>query len=374
MAFPTPGSDAANRARWAALTPEQRAREQAYADTQAQAFRDKVARSQRIGNLVKWGVIGTVGAGAGIGATGAMGGAAGSAAGSGSAAGTAAATGGGMTGTTGLGIANLLAGVFTNLWGAKTAANSAKDATSAQERAILRAAELEKQALDEALAYQKEIDARDYGDWLVRENRDRADWEASEQRRAPYRALGDSAVRTLGDMTRTPWTKPAQEVPVPVWRNSGPPVAAGAASGPPTSNTMPVGGGGQVTPTGNPQALTQAYLAANPNAKPGSFKDFLTGYTPYMAERGYQVQFMEHPTKHDKVTITGPDGRRQVVDLVEGAGGPNPKWAYMVEGAGGGAATTSASASGGGWRNTSDPNGLLAKYGRARTFRDLVRA
>jgi hypothetical protein len=136
-----------------------------------------------------------------------------------------------------LGIGQILGNLFGNLFGASKQASAARDATKLQGEAAVRAAELQKQSIDEALAYTKEIDARDYRDWLTREARDRADWEASEQRRAPYRALGDSAVRTLADYIRVPGMQPAREVPVQRW--SDPHVVQQT---PPVSTTMPVGG------------------------------------------------------------------------------------------------------------------------------------
>ena len=66
--YMTPGARDANAARWAGLTPEQRAAEQAYADNQARLVDERTRRARRFGNLIKWGVIGTVGAGAGYGA------------------------------------------------------------------------------------------------------------------------------------------------------------------------------------------------------------------------------------------------------------------------------------------------------------------
>lgn len=277
-----------------------------------------------------------------------------------------------------LNLTGILASVFGNLFGAHQQSKTAERTTQMQIDASSRAAELEKQAIDEALAYQKEIDARDYKDWLAQDLRDRRDWEAKEQRRAPYRALGDSAIRTLADYIRVPGMQPAQEVPVQIWNpNQSANGTSSASSRMPTSNTMPVGGGGGGG-GGNVESLTSAYLAQHPEAKPGSFKDFLEGYTPYMAEQGYNVQFMEHPTKFDKVTITGKDGRSQVIDMVVGAGGDNPQWGYQVEGGGsggsGGSGGGTASASGGGWRNSAPTTTLLSKYSRPRTLLDLASA
>lgn len=136
-----------------------------------------------------------------------------------------------------LGIGQILGNLFGNLFGASKQASAARDANRIQTQAALRAAELEKQSLDEALAYQKSIDARDYRDWLTREARDRKDFEISEQRKAPYRALGDSAVRTLADYIRVPGMRPAQEIAPQTWSDPHHPQVRG-----PVSTTMPVGG------------------------------------------------------------------------------------------------------------------------------------
>lgn len=169
-----------------------------------------------------------------------------------------------------LGIGQMLTGLFGNLFGASKQAKAAKDATAAQSQATIRAAELEKQAIDEALAYQKEIDSRDYRDWLNREARDRTDWEAQEQRRAPYRALGDSAVRTLADYIRVPGMRPAQEVPVQRWTD---PNFAGM-----TSNTMPVGGSFQQflpqQPQGPPLMSSDPSLLQKFGRQPRTLRDF----------------------------------------------------------------------------------------------------
>jgi len=157
----------------------------------------------------------------------------------------------------GLGIASILGNLFGNLFGASKASSAARDASTAQAKATERAAVLQKQAIDDALAYQKQVDARDYRDWLTRESRDRTDWEASEQRKAPYRALGDSAVRTLADYIKVPGMQAAQEVPVQQWRDpyaqpmpqvgdrtwgNYSPGQDGTFAGRVESGTMPVGG------------------------------------------------------------------------------------------------------------------------------------
>lgn len=141
-----------------------------------------------------------------------------------------------------LGIGSMLSGLFGNLFGAKVQSNAVLDTTKLQIDANARAAELEKAALDDALNYQKEIDARDYKDWLAREARDRTDWEAAELRKAPGRALADSSIRTLADYIRVPGMQPAQEVPVQRWRAQPPQMGTQGQPGAPTSSTMPVGG------------------------------------------------------------------------------------------------------------------------------------
>lgn len=136
-----------------------------------------------------------------------------------------------------LGIGQILSNLFGNLFGASKQASAAKDATRISVAAQARAAELERQSFTDALAYQKSIDERDYRDWLTREARDRKDFEISEQRRAPYRALGDSAVRTLADYIRVPGMQPAQEIAPQQWSDPYNSPARG-----PVSTTMPVGG------------------------------------------------------------------------------------------------------------------------------------
>jgi len=163
------------------------------------------------------------------------------------------------TGMAVMGVGQILGNLFGNIFGAKTQANATKTATDAQARAMERAALLEKQAIDEALAYQKQIDERDYQDWLSREQRDyrdqwamtsqgRKDFEASEQRKQPYRALGDSAVRTLANYIRVPGMQRAQEVPVSVMNydpyagENGQPPAWMQSGQRNVNTTMPVGG------------------------------------------------------------------------------------------------------------------------------------
>lgn len=183
----------------------------------------------------------------------------GPAAAAGMTAGTTASTGAaGMTGQTGIGIANILADLFGNLFGAKIRSDATNRATDTSANAQIEAARLQKLALDEALAYQKQLDERDYRDWLARENRDRQDWEATEQRRAPYRALGDSAIRTLADYIRVPGMRPAQDVPVQVWRNQGP---GGPTAAPPVNTTMPIEGGRTIVPAQAPESGGQPISA-----------------------------------------------------------------------------------------------------------------
>lgn len=137
-----------------------------------------------------------------------------------------------MTPLIGLGIGQILGSVFGNVFGANQQAKAAEKSARIQAQTALQLADKERAALDEQLAYTRGIDARDYSDWLNREARDRKDWEISEQRKAPFRALADSAVRTLADYIRVPGTQPAQEVPVQVW----------TAPQQPASTTMPVAG------------------------------------------------------------------------------------------------------------------------------------
>lgn len=133
----------------------------------------------------------------------------------------------------GLGIAGILSNLFGNLFGAGKQASSAKSAAEIQSKTAERIAAAEREAQDRQLAYLQGVDARDYRDWLNREARDRTDWENQERRKAPYRALGDSAIRTLADYIRVPGMQPAQEVPVQQWTDPAPR---------PVSTTMPVGG------------------------------------------------------------------------------------------------------------------------------------
>jgi len=78
MAYIVPGSDAANQARWASLTPEQRAAAQKYVDD-ARARADTTPTWLKVlPEIVKYGVLGTVGVGAGAGVLGALAPAAGS--------------------------------------------------------------------------------------------------------------------------------------------------------------------------------------------------------------------------------------------------------------------------------------------------------
>lgn len=138
-----------------------------------------------------------------------------------------------------LGIGTILGNLFGNLFGA----SRQNRAIETQTRAANRAAELEYQAIADALEFERQRDARDYQDWLEREARDRRDWEISEQRRAPYRALADSAVRTLADYIHVPGMRPPQEIPPQIWthqdRGARPP--AGQTPTYPRSTTMPIG-------------------------------------------------------------------------------------------------------------------------------------
>lgn len=116
-----------------------------------------------------------------------------------------------------LGIGQILGSVFGNIFGAKKQAQAVDRSAEIQAQTARELARLEQESLDKQLAYLGRIDERDYADWLAREARDRGDWERSEQRRAPFRALADSAVRTLADYIRVPGMQPAQEVPVQTW-------------------------------------------------------------------------------------------------------------------------------------------------------------
>lgn len=183
-----------------------------------------------------------------------------------------------------LSIGSILGPLFGNLFGASKQASAAKKATDAQAAATTRAAELEKAAFDEQLSYLKDTDARDYRDFLVREARDRTDWEAGEQRKAPFRALADSSIRTLADYIRVPGMRPAQEVPVQQWMADPRPQsefdahrAAGIAAGqdmswmdaqrPPVSNTMPVGGNLQMYAQMPPQGPSDQRMFISPQRR-----------------------------------------------------------------------------------------------------------
>lgn len=156
-----------------------------------------------------------------------------------------------------LGIGSILGNVFGSLFGANKQASSAERAARVQSQTALDLARMEREALDEQLRYLRQTDERDRADWLEREGRDRRDWEASEQRRAPFRALADSAVRTLADYIRVPGMHAAQEVPVQQWTHDPRSSAdfdahraAGLASGqdmswmnqqrPPVNTSMPI--------------------------------------------------------------------------------------------------------------------------------------
>lgn len=142
-----------------------------------------------------------------------------------------------MTLQTGLGIGKILTDTFGNLWGARQQTRAADRAAEISSRTALDIANMEREGLDKQLEYLREVDARDYNDWLAREARDRTDWENSERRRAPFRALADSAVRTLADYIRVPGMRPAQDVPVQQWTHQPAPVTTGQA---PVNTTMPV--------------------------------------------------------------------------------------------------------------------------------------
>lgn len=141
-----------------------------------------------------------------------------------------------------LGIGSILGNVFGNLFGANKQADSAERAARVQSQTALDLARMEREALDEQLGYLRQQDSRDYSDWLAREARDRRDWEASEQRRAPFRALADSAIRTLADYIKVPGMRSAQEVPVQQWTHQAAPMTGPTQQPPAPMNTaMPVG-------------------------------------------------------------------------------------------------------------------------------------
>lgn len=169
-----------------------------------------------------------------------------------------AAAGAGMTGQTGLQLASLLGNIFTNLWGTSKATSANNKATQATIDAQLEAAKLQKQAADDQLAYLKQTDQRDYRDYQNAQLRDRTDWEASERRKAPFRALADSAVRTLADYIHVPGMAAAQEVPVPHWspyENAGP-----SAAGAPVNHAMRDSSTVPAYTGGDPRAYVNALL------------------------------------------------------------------------------------------------------------------
>jgi len=181
-------------------------------------------------------------------------------------------------------LASLLGNIFTNLWGTHKATSSQDKATQASIDAQLEAARLQKQAADDQLAYLRQTDARDYRDWLNREARDRTDWEASEQRKAPFRALADSAVRTLGDYIRVPGMQPAQEVPVPHW--TAPNYDGASSASAPVNTSMPVRdpASGGAAPS-DPRAFVQSLL---PNG--ASSPQDLAAIEPQLNARGITLQ------------------------------------------------------------------------------------
>jgi hypothetical protein len=269
---------------------------------------------------------------AGLGGAGSAAGAGGATAAGASAAG--AATGGGMgIGIGGaLGIGSIIADVFGNILGSRSqgkAIDAQSEAAQAQADAYLRAAEIEDARLREA------------EDYL------RGRQGLQDSRLAPYRALGDSAVRTLADYIRVPGMRPAQE-----------PSAAAYGEG-----------GGAPPSTSEAKALTEQFRAAHPELGVGDFRAYAAAYSPFMAERGYDVELMEHPERLDKFQIRGLNGETFITDQVLGAGGNDPRLGWIVEGAtggGGGRVPTRARATMAG-----SPE-LLARYGRQPTIRDLM--
>lgn len=228
-----PGSDPANTARWAGLTPEQRALEQSYADHQTAVVEDRLRRSRRFGNIAKMGVLGTVAAGAGAGALGAMftgGGAAGAAQGAGWSMpgvtapvfGVAGATAPAATAATAAS-PGILSKMFTSpLVGTLVNAGTSLLGQRSQNKAADQARADTLKAQAEALALQRqqlELEARNAD--LDREDAralnaainelkkreldaaeevrafERTQYEARETRRVPYRQAGDAALKRL---------------------------------------------------------------------------------------------------------------------------------------------------------------------------------
>ncbi len=285
------------------------------------------------------------------------------------------APGGGGGASMGLGIAQILASVFGNLFGAKTQANSMTNATNAQIQAAKEAAQIEADTAGKALDYQKSLDTRDYADWLKREARDRTDWEASEQRKAPFRALSDSAIRTLADYIHVPGMAAPQEVPVQHW-------TSGYQGTPPpaTSNTMPVTGDVQratPSPAGNPGQIQSLYDTFVSGYKPGvpttgqASKDFANAFGQYVAESGspYKVELHREwrPDAYDGLQVRDPNGNIvQDIDYIQNAGGANPAFAWQPNNQPG----TPTSAQGSSSASAVPDESLLLKYG---TLRNLTR-
>lgn len=225
-----------------------------------------------------------------------------------------------------LGLAQLLNNIFGNWLGTSKQLKASKEATNATIAAQNHAAELQKQAADDQLAYLKSIDARDYADYLSTTARDRADWEASEQRKAPFRALADSAVRTLADYIKVPGMRPAQDVPVQHWTPPGytppnAPVSRAMASGPAPANA-----------SGDPRAFVQSLLpqgVATPQA--------LAAIEPQLKAQGISLQRNSAGDVRGRIYLPSSNGDpySNPVDLVTQWGQP---WSWNAGGGGGGSA------------------------------------
>ena len=239
MAYMVPGSDARNTARWQALTPQQRAAEQAYVNQQQQITDARTNRGRRFGNLVGAGVRGVVGAAATGGALGALGaggaaGAAPSASGSGFWSGVTAPTfgGGSAAGAAGGGMVSQPASRFTLGGLMKLAEIGVPAITSlfgmrSQNRALDRQSQTEQQNLAEQMAFAREQEARrqqEYERQMTEEARrydidernrqreltaaeeerafNRRLLEERETRRAPYRQASRDALIRLQDLMR----------------------------------------------------------------------------------------------------------------------------------------------------------------------------
>jgi hypothetical protein len=184
----------------------------------------------------------------------------------------------------------------------RAAEESARIATDAANRA----AELEAESNREALEYMKSQDRLSRQDWLDR-----------EARLTPYRNIGAASAHTLGGLVRVPGSV--------VGRSPAGAAPAGASAGHSRGGPDPASVLGPEA-----KALFDAYRAEH-GFDPNKFKDFVAGWAPYMKERGYGVEVIDHPERLDKVWITTPKGQRVAVDMVVGAGGSNPSAGWIPE-------------------------------------------